>query len=115
YSIYLWHWPVLVFFRYWSLGEMTLLNTLGLMALSLGIAIISWCLVEQPVRKKAVFVSWRAMASFSIVVLICCASAGATAYLTDGFASRMSPELLRYADTGREKSCQIEMNGKDVR
>ena len=115
YSLYLWHWPLLVFFKYWSLGELSVSFSLGLLVLALGLAAFSWRFIEQPVRKKTILPSRRAIAGFSAAVLICCASVGAAAYWTDGLPGRMSPELLRYAAAAREKGYQIEMNAREIR
>jgi peptidoglycan/LPS O-acetylase OafA/YrhL len=49
YSWYLWHWPVLVLAAA-TWGELSLYARLGLVALALGLALISHRLVENPVR-----------------------------------------------------------------
>jgi peptidoglycan/LPS O-acetylase OafA/YrhL len=55
YSLYLWHWPVLVFARqYFENRQITLTPgyLLGLCALSLVLALASWRWVEQPIRSQ---------------------------------------------------------------
>ena len=51
YAVYLWHWPVLVFYR-WFNGDFTvgLVAGLGVMAASIALAAISTRLVEDPIR-----------------------------------------------------------------
>ncbi|WP_263488325.1 acyltransferase family protein [Mesorhizobium sp. CA14] len=52
YSLYLWHWPVIVFSREMAGRELSLLNG-GLIALmSLAIAAFSWWFIEQPFRGR---------------------------------------------------------------
>lgn len=50
YSLYLWHWPVLVFGQIWVVVSLTPLQTTGLVMLSFGLAAASWRWVEQPFR-----------------------------------------------------------------
>ncbi|WP_102110106.1 acyltransferase family protein [Oceaniglobus roseus] len=54
YSAYLWHQPVFAFARIRSVGEPSSLAMLGLAALSLGLAALSWRFVEQPFRRAPV-------------------------------------------------------------
>ncbi|MCS4534168.1 acyltransferase family protein [Neisseria montereyensis] len=53
YSLYLWHWPVLVFTRYIS-GDRGIPNNwvAGLVVLMLALSFISYHLIERPFRKK---------------------------------------------------------------
>jgi peptidoglycan/LPS O-acetylase OafA/YrhL len=52
YSLYLWHWPVLVYLRYWF-GEIEPAIGIFAVALSLLLAFLSWKFIETPFRKKA--------------------------------------------------------------
>ncbi|MEJ0087783.1 MAG: acyltransferase family protein [Pseudomonadota bacterium] len=49
YSLYLWHWPVIVLFR-WTVGDTGLLHRLSIFGLSFALAIASYYLIERPVR-----------------------------------------------------------------
>jgi len=53
YSLYLWHWPVLAYLR---LAQGTLELPLGVglaaVAVAVGLAWLSWALIEQPVRRR---------------------------------------------------------------
>lgn len=76
YSLYLWHWPVLAFIRYF-LGEVDLASGLaGSVAIAL-LSVASYWLVEQPARK------WRARPLKQVLALyampsgVACAIAGA--------------------------------------
>jgi peptidoglycan/LPS O-acetylase OafA/YrhL len=56
YSLYLWHWPLIVFQRTDGLlipGSSGLASRLMLVAVSIGIAYLSWQLVEKPFRSRA--------------------------------------------------------------
>ncbi len=50
YSLYLWHWPVIVFIAYYTQGPLTSPQAIAAIVVSLAIAIVSWRLVEQPFR-----------------------------------------------------------------
>lgn len=55
YSLYLWHWPLLVFFRSagwyaWGLPE---IPTAGIIAIVFGVSWLSWRWIERPFRRKA--------------------------------------------------------------
>jgi peptidoglycan/LPS O-acetylase OafA/YrhL len=49
YSLYLWHWPVIVLFR-WTVGDAGVLHRTLIVLLSFALAIGSYYLVERPVR-----------------------------------------------------------------
>ena len=56
YSLYLWHWPLIVFQRTDGLllpGASGALTKLALIAVSIGIAWLSWKFIEMPFRSKA--------------------------------------------------------------
>lgn len=51
YALYLWHWPVAVMLS-WTVGLTPVFGGLGI-ALSLGLADLTWRRIEQPLRRKA--------------------------------------------------------------
>ncbi|GAL09168.1 O-antigen acetylase [Vibrio astriarenae] len=61
YSLYLVHWPVTVFFKYYRLAPLTLWDSLMVIGLSFLLALISYYLVERPFRKR----EWSRKAIFS--------------------------------------------------
>lgn len=52
YSLYLWHWPVLVLFR-WTIGLDSLVLEIAALAMAVALATMSYRLVEQPLRVSA--------------------------------------------------------------
>lgn len=64
YSLYLWHWPVTVFWRYAVYDQMHPSDYVGMIVVSFVLAILSWRLVEMPVRKSP---SWTLKKSFVFV------------------------------------------------
>ncbi|KAF1307432.1 acyltransferase family protein [Pseudomonas putida] len=65
YSLYLWHWPVFVFFR-WTIGlDTPLLRTLAVIV-AFALAIASYTLIENPIRHSR---SLRRMPQTAIILL----------------------------------------------
>ena len=52
YSLYLWHWPLLVFARYWSVTSLTGWQSATIVIASFILAALSWAYIEQPFRRK---------------------------------------------------------------
>ena len=53
YSLYLWHWPLLAFARYYFLSAITLEVTALSVAVSLILAYFAWRFIERPVRYRS--------------------------------------------------------------
>lgn len=52
YSLYLWHWPIIVLYHYWRIVDPTPIETAGLILASIGVAALSWRFVEAPFRTR---------------------------------------------------------------
>jgi hypothetical protein len=79
YSLYLWHWPVFVIFR-WTVGLDGVPNALAALALSTAAALGSFYLVEQPPRLSAGLKGMRrgaVLASGAGAMVLCTAAAAA--------------------------------------
>ncbi|MBB4840025.1 peptidoglycan/LPS O-acetylase OafA/YrhL [Sphingomonas kyeonggiensis] len=57
YSLYLWHWPVFVLFR-WTVGLHTLQHQLAALVIAVALAIFSYFLVEKPLRSSRRLAGW---------------------------------------------------------
>ncbi|WP_164888314.1 MULTISPECIES: acyltransferase family protein [unclassified Mesorhizobium] len=87
YSLYLWHWPILVFFRHYAgTANPTAAEASILIAAGFVMAYLSWRFVEEPVRR------WRAPPLRSVI-------AGATAALMVGVSGNSISEAGGF--TGR--------------
>ncbi|HET9244775.1 MAG TPA: acyltransferase family protein, partial [Xanthobacteraceae bacterium] len=92
YSLYLWHWPVLVFYRHYASGAApTFAVATALAAASIGLAYLSWRFIEQPARRGTV------KPLLTVGVGLAAASTAAVAGLSvaalHGFPSRLSPDV----------------------
>jgi peptidoglycan/LPS O-acetylase OafA/YrhL len=61
YSLYLWHWPVIVFAQYYSVVPLTPVATVLMFGVIFALAIASWRYVEMPFRRKRVAAARRQM------------------------------------------------------
>jgi len=90
YSLYLWHWPLLVFARYYLARELTSTEAAGILVLSVAVAVFSWRFIETPFRgrdgwfaRKTLFASTAGVAC-SICVI------GLAMHLGDGYTLRFN-------------------------
>lgn len=52
YSLYLWHWPALVFLEYYTIDRLNVAQALAALAAAFGLAWLSWRFVERPFRAR---------------------------------------------------------------
>lgn len=53
YSLYLWHWPIIVFYKeYTAQSNISLITALGILSISIFISYLSWKFIEHPFRKR---------------------------------------------------------------
>lgn len=96
YSLYLWHWPVIVFMHYIWGEEPGVGIQLIAATLSIGVAYISWRFIEMPVRRSRSITTRKAFAWLFIV----CVLAGGAGYVlkqTHGLVHLLHPSANRYA------------------
>lgn len=88
YSLYLWHWPVLVFARYYLVRELTVPEILAASVLMFAMAILSWRFVERPFRQRTTSV--RRVLCWVGGVTAILLSVAAALLLTRGLPQRLS-------------------------
>ncbi|MGJ8694887.1 MAG: acyltransferase family protein [Verrucomicrobiaceae bacterium] len=104
FSLYLWHWPLLVYGRHLSIHEMSLEVRWGIVIASFILAILSWLFIETPFRKKR----WGAQQpqlfrffGWSTLVL---ALLFTGLYKADGIPARFQGDNARFAEASMEIS-----------
>jgi len=111
YSLYLWHWPVIVLRHMGmlvglgaiSFGEHSALfsshrfDMLVEVVLSFFLAILSWRFVERPFRSGALRLSGRPLFALTGVVMIVLLGSAAWTVLAQGFKSRFPDKALQVA------------------
>lgn len=93
YSLYLWHWPLIVFFKYGTPWDLSGFWIAALFALCVALSYLTWRFIEQPARKQIV---WRGQSLFALTVLLCVLWGGAGLVLTakEGIPMRFLPDML---------------------
>ncbi|HEX8912281.1 MAG TPA: acyltransferase family protein, partial [Humisphaera sp.] len=88
YSLYLWHWPLLVLAGEWQAGPLSPTVRAAIVAASVVLAAASWRLVERPFRTRAI--APRRGQAFGLAALAMGAVGGAAwaTLATDGFPNR---------------------------
>lgn len=92
YSLYLWHWPVLVLSKYWRDGYDGPLEAAGWLAFATVLAIVSWALIERPLR-RANWISSRGFLGGVVAAAVVVVGYGGLAFVRDGLPSRFGPEV----------------------
>jgi peptidoglycan/LPS O-acetylase OafA/YrhL len=91
YSLYLWHWPVIVFYRHYDGGAVPSAPTaLALGVASLVLSYLSYRVIEKPFRRLRVGAMKTVVAG--LVSSAAIASAGFTVLNSDGFTNRLPPQ-----------------------
>ena len=91
YSLYLWHWPVWVYFRiYVNNGQPAAGEAVALAAVSIVLAILSYRYVEQPFRRKRWGAPRTVSAGLAGIMIIFCASMYVDS--ADGLPQRLPPQ-----------------------
>jgi peptidoglycan/LPS O-acetylase OafA/YrhL len=100
YSLYLWHWPMIVFqgsSGLFAKGVSPKLAKLVVMGISLLVATLSWKFVEQPFRGRRFKISRIAVFRFAAVGAVVLLILGISIVATGGLPSRFPAEAVRVA------------------
>lgn len=96
YSLYLWHWPIIVFLKYYFSKELGAYEIVSVIILSFALAFISWKYIEAPFRKKRVLKNNRKLFLTSISVMVVAISLGMFMYISKGYPQRFDPSIRNY-------------------
>ncbi|MGE7368821.1 acyltransferase family protein [Neorhizobium sp. NPDC001467] len=96
YSVYLWHWPLIVFAQYQTGGELTPILTASVIVASLICGTLSWKYVEQPVRFGRVSaLSWKILAPAGVAVILTAVGFGTFVSSRDGLPGRLPADARK--------------------
>jgi peptidoglycan/LPS O-acetylase OafA/YrhL len=88
YSLYLWHWPLLVFGRYFAVGGLTNRETAAVLACSVIMAFLSFEFIERPFRGSHTTFTRRRIFALGLAASVTTLAVGFAVYLTHGFPVR---------------------------
>ena len=94
YSLYLWHWPVIVFSHHWSLEAHGALEKAALVVASFACAAGAWRWIEGPTRKLGAKVSQLTVFTSAALAALLLFSIGVL-FWRDGFINRYPPALQK--------------------
>jgi peptidoglycan/LPS O-acetylase OafA/YrhL len=98
YPLYLWHWPLIVFWKYLQPRPgITLQNKMALVAASFLAAFASYYFVEAPVRRRRVLKSTRMLVTSSLATALAFVGVGVMVSVQRGMPWRLPPDCLRLA------------------
>lgn len=109
YSLYLWHWPLIVLWRIYNNGlPLSPLASAGIAAASFVLATLSWRFVEQPVRRAP----FRGNLRIALLAEAIAAACVAGVILSHGFPSRIPPKVRALGDLSEmwQWTCPEEKN-----
>ena len=95
YSLYLWHWPVLVFYRMYAITPLTPVETALLMVAMTAAAWASWKYVEAPFRTRELAAQRGSLFAFGGGVMLAGAAFGAIFALADGLPGRFPDQVAQ--------------------
>jgi peptidoglycan/LPS O-acetylase OafA/YrhL len=96
YSLYLWHWPVIVFLHEYGVYQFTPSTEVLVVAGSMALATLSWRYVERPFRARAAF-NRRQIFAYGLGGMTALAGIGFAGYLSTGLPARFSPQAIEVA------------------
>jgi peptidoglycan/LPS O-acetylase OafA/YrhL len=107
YSLYLWHWPLIVFTRYYLVRDLGTLEASMVVGTAVALAWLSWRFVETPFRTRKISSSlvliWAAtglvaLAAFAGLILVC-----------RGLPARLDAKAALYnASVGTNYRCPVQ-------
>ena len=126
YSLYLWHWPVIVFAKYTLVRDLGPVDQIMLAAASGAMAYLSWRLIEQPYRDKQIAAGRAPLFRQAAAVMAVAVAGGVVISELRGVPSRFSPEIVAHdrdkLPVGYRRACNqpkyeqtgICVRGKDI-
>ena len=103
YSLYLWHWPILVFYSYLKLSDLTPADRALCFVVSFVPAVLSWKFVEQPIRKQRILKSTGNLIGAAVAAVLVMVAVGLWFSKSHGLPARFADKVLQAAVDPPEK------------
>lgn len=91
YSLYLWHWPALVFFEYYTIDKLTQAQALAALLMAFVLAYLSWRFIEQPFRSKTLLARPATLFGGAAAIVSVAVAASAALIMLHGLPQRLAP------------------------
>ncbi len=109
YSLYLWHWPLLVFYNeFWI--HVSPVETALVVGVAMVVSFFSWQIIERPFRKPRGVLPRSGIFLGAGLLMVCAMSLGLWGHFSNGWPQRLPPrvqELFREVKDGnpRQQDC----------
>jgi peptidoglycan/LPS O-acetylase OafA/YrhL len=113
YSLYLWHWPIFAFARYFHRGPLPVAQTIPIVVGSFCLGILSWRFIELPFRNGNIIKSRRRAASFAGASFIVLLGLGTLIANHNGSDGRVSAQTRLFVETSQRDdkwTCELDVN-----
>lgn len=102
YSWYLWHWPIIVFYKYYIPQPLDIYDLTTIFAVTFSLSILSWKFIETPMRghsckRKTIFLTF---ASFLLAMI----TLSLFVHAQNGLPNRLGPSALAYSQAEHDKN-----------
>jgi len=107
YSLYLWHWPLLVLAKRALFRDLAWYEVAGLYSLAAILAVVTWKLVEQPFRKRRVMLSRRVLFRWAAGTAFLIVAVGLGLRTVGGWLGNPPPEVVSIMAAARDRAAAI--------
>lgn len=108
YSLYLWHWPILVFSKNLFGGTLKPVETAAALALSVLLAFVSYHFIESPFRGGDSPVTRKQIFTLGVATSVLSAFLGLAIYFTHGFPGRFDSPTRQLISENVEREADYE-------
>jgi len=105
YSMYLWHWPIIVFTKIYFIKESIAPVMTIMLPMTFILSILSWKFVESPFRRKVVFKNISSLFCALTVVSIAIIGSGLVLIGAEGFPNRLGHKISQESDKNDPEWC----------
>ena len=106
YSLYLWHQPLLIFVADYHITPLSVPARLGVLGCAFVLALLSWRFIEQPVRRRTLLRSTRALVVAAVLASAAVAAVGLVLWNSQGFPQRFPPAARAFLDNPDQGTSQ---------
>lgn len=104
YSLYLWHWPLIVFFKYYCIIPLTKNQEIFILLLSFLLSVLTYHFIETPFRKKIIFKSRAGIFTLGFMLMLVFSAFSVYVAKNNGIESRIDKNALSVLSGNGDKS-----------
>jgi len=97
YSLYLWHWPLLVYAKYYLIRDLTTPEAVSILVASFFMSVFSYRFVELPFRRREGVFRKRGLFVSALTLMVGVMAVGAAIRVFDGYPGRLPSAARQYA------------------